>query len=139
MTFKKQLEAMRACKEATDWVGARDAATAWQECERSDWMLWLLCKHPPEKRVLVSIACDIARTALRFVRDGEERPRLAIEAAERWVADPTEDNRVASRTAYAYAAAAAAADAAYAAAAEASARKQFADIIRKHVPNNPVQ
>jgi hypothetical protein len=55
-----------------------------------------------------------ARTALKYVPIGENRPLAAIEAAERWAENPTEENRVGANAA-AYAAADAA-DAAYAAA-----------------------
>jgi hypothetical protein len=33
---------------------------------------------------VVRAACDCARTALRYVPGGEDRPRLAIETAEAW-------------------------------------------------------
>jgi hypothetical protein len=60
---------------------------------------------------VVRLACQCARTALQYVPNGEDRPRLAIEAAERWADNPTESNRLA-----AWAAARAAGDAAGAAA-----------------------
>jgi hypothetical protein len=37
-------------------------------------------------------ACEKARNVLHLVPDGEDRPRLAIEAAERWCDDPSETN-----------------------------------------------
>lgn len=50
------------------------------------------------------IACACARSVLHLVPSGEDRPRKAIEAAERWIADPSAANS---------AVAAAAAEAAY--------------------------
>ena len=41
MTFKEELIALGACKEAVDWVDDRDLPTAWAECQRPDWMFWL--------------------------------------------------------------------------------------------------
>ena len=40
--FRDQLVALDACPEAVRWVGNRTLEQAWRECERSDWMLWLL-------------------------------------------------------------------------------------------------
>lgn len=39
MTLHDQLVRLGACPEAVRWVGDRDLATAWAECERADWML----------------------------------------------------------------------------------------------------
>jgi hypothetical protein len=36
------------------------------------------------RQELVLAACDCAETALRYVPEGEHRPRLAIETARRW-------------------------------------------------------
>ena len=108
-----------ACAEARLWLNTQtDPRTAWETCERPDWMIWYARRRNVERKVLVRIACDCARTALRFVPEGEDRPRLAIEAAERWtLGEATIDEvRVA-----AYAAAYAAADAAAYAAADAAA------------------
>jgi len=39
-TFQDWLQMKDACDEAREWVGDRDAETAWRECQRADWMLW---------------------------------------------------------------------------------------------------
>ena len=87
-------------------------------CERGDWMLWYLGKVDVNRRRLVLAACNCARLALPHIRAGEQRPRLAIETAERWArGDATvtlAEVRAAADAAYAYADAADAADAAYA-------------------------
>ena len=100
-----------ACSEALAWLRAQpDAATAWEACERPDWLIWWLKRQPAtDRKTLVRIACACARTALRFVPEGEERPRLSIETTERWLVGDAAIEEV--RTA---AAAAAAYDAAYA-------------------------
>jgi len=46
----------------------------------------------PDRAPSVKAACACARTALRFVPEGEERPRLAIVAAEAWAENPTSDD-----------------------------------------------
>ena len=116
-TFRDQLVAMRACSEAVEWVGDRTEVEAWRECERADWMLWLAGRRPwGEHSEIMRAACACARTVLHLVKPGEDRPRLAIEAAEIWADVPSEENREAVRAAAARAYAAeyvaAAADAA---------------------------
>ena len=141
---------MNACRDAVAWLATQpDTETAWRECKRGDWMLWLLGKQAgapgsDARRPLVLAACACARLALPYVREGELRPLQAIETAERWArgeanAPSLDEVRKAAAAAYADAAAAAAADAA-AAYADAyaerlAARKHFigsaVDILRK--------
>jgi hypothetical protein len=83
----KALRAMlvrrEACYEAIAWAKGKSLRAAWDGCKRADWMLWLAAKLLPRKSV-VRAACACARTALRYVPAGEDRPRVAIETAERW-------------------------------------------------------
>ena len=95
--LQKHLGDIEACSEARQWAGDRTAAQAWEECERADWLLWWAARIERSGRqqvVLAAAAC--ARTALPNVPVGEDRPRLAIEAAERWAKEPTEQNRAAA-------------------------------------------
>ena len=115
MKHLEQLRSLNACREAIEWASAYpDLEQAWKACPRPDWMLWLLGKKPPEKRISVAIACEIARTVLHLVPEGEDRPRKAIEAAEAWLIEPTEERRKAAARADARAARAAARAAAWA-------------------------
>ena len=125
-----------ACQEAQDWMEELPSdwtpQQAWDVCDCSDWMLWLLGRSKqPDTGKMVAVACRIARTVLHTIPPDEERPRLAIEAAEAWVRNPSEET---ARQAYAAAnaAARAAADAARAAADAAAAK-----IIREFFPNPP--
>ena len=120
-TLLRILEAFEACDEARDWVATQpDAATAWAACPRGNWLVWLLgslhFRGALARETLVLAACACAETALCHVPAGEERPRLAIEAARRWTRGEAtvEEVRAACAAAYAaaYAADAAAADAA---------------------------
>jgi hypothetical protein len=52
-----------------------------------------------DHRVGVWCACQVAREALRFVPEDEERPRIAIEATERWVIGDATIDEVRSATA----------------------------------------
>ncbi len=113
--FKDYLARIDACSQAIDWVGDKSSSEAWSQCEHPDWMFWLLRQHVrkdgwPAKEVFVQLAIDFARSVLHLVSEGEDRPLKAIEAAEKWLADPSEENSVAARAAAA--AARAAADAA---------------------------
>jgi len=101
MTFRKRLIEMGACSEAVDWVGDKTLAEAWATCERADWMLWLVSKidgsYSPRLRLA---ACACARTSLKYVPAGEDRPRLAIECAERYArGEATKDELAAARAA----------------------------------------
>ena len=157
-----QLDHLNPCDAARDWLTTQpDSTTAWTNCDRADWMLWYAQRAlTVDKSVYVTIACEIARAVLHLVPEGDARPLKAIEAAEAWIKEPTERNRLNAAYYAAYYAANAAANAAYyaayyaanaayyaadanaayaAEAAEAAAyyaadaRKQQADIIRKYI------
>jgi len=160
---------MGACPEAVAWLAEqKNPAQAWRGCERGDWMLWLVGKlagpvGDPRRKKLVLAACGCARLSLKYVKAGEERPRIAIETAERWAKGKATIEEVraaayaAADAAYAAYAAYAAADAAYAAyaaayaadvaayaadaaayaAERAKALKQCASIVRKFYPRLP--
>lgn len=155
-SLRSRLISLYACDEALEWVGRRSLQTAWRLCERGDWMLWLAAHVGVDRRLLVRAACDCARLALVHVPAGEDRPRLAIEAAERWCDGlaTIEDVRASASAAYAAAAyaysayaysayaaaesAASAAAAAYAAYAADNARtathRQCAGLVRARIP-----
>ena len=129
------LRNLDACDDALDWVRNQKGTPieVWQRCKRGDWMMWLL-RQPDmvDRKTLVLCACACARTALQYVIEGEDRPRIAIETAEAWTRGEAaiSDVRAAAAAAYAaaaYAAYAAAAYAAYAAAYAAAARAAYAD------------
>lgn len=105
-----------ACREARVWLATQsDPRAAWETCERPDWMIWYARRRDVDPKVFVRIACDCARTVLWLVPEGENRPRLAIEVAERRMRGEATIDEVRD-AAYAAEAAAAAADATYAAA-----------------------
>src|SRR3990172_5601749 len=64
--------------------------------KRGDWMLWIAARLEIDKKLIVLAACDCAELSLQFVPNNENRPKEAIEAARRWVIDPTEENRLAA-------------------------------------------
>ena len=160
----------QACVEAVEWCREQPSLDeAWATCTRADWMLWLLGKlsGAPEsdmRKKVVLCACACARTALKQVPDGEDRPLQAIETTERWARGDDgvtlDDVRSAASAAASAAAASAAASAsaaaayaayaaaydadaaAYAAAASAAAARwqhlsKLADFVRQHFPQPP--
>ena len=100
-TFKDFLIKNSACGEAVVWANGKTEKQSWQKCQRADWMIWYLGKKLgtpgyPDINQIVLLACWCARRSLRFVPEGEDRPRLAIEAAEKCAKNPTEENRAAA-------------------------------------------
>lgn len=146
-----------ACEGARCWLGhpgdeschlCRDgraappylrASDAWAECPRGDWLLWLAARAGVDRKLVVRAACDCARTALHLVQPSEDRPRLAIEAAEDWCegaasVEEVRDAAAADRAAAAAHAAADAADGEDARAAWKEAHRRCADLARARVP-----
>ena len=111
MKFTDKLNKMAACYEAVKWVNKRGLRTAWRDCKRADWMLWLAGRLEIDRKLLVLAACDCAETALQYVPEGEDRPAKAIQTSRNWC-NGTATEQECRDAAYA----AAAADAAYAAA-----------------------
>ena len=104
------------CNEAVAWIGKRTPKQAWEQCPRGDWLLWIAARVGVDRKLIVRAACDCARTALKYVPRGEDRPRIAIETAERWCDGTATIGEVRAAADAAYAAHAAHPDAAYAAA-----------------------
>jgi hypothetical protein len=86
----QKLTKLGACHEAVEWARTQpDWETLWNNCERGDWMLWLLGKlaggpRSKSRKLLVLAACDCAELALKYVPLGEDRPKEAIETARKW-------------------------------------------------------
>jgi len=70
---------------ANTWLRTQRSYTrAWHLCERGDWLLGIAAIIGADHKLVVRAGCDCARTALRYIPEGEHRPRLAIEATEAW-------------------------------------------------------
>src|SRR3990167_4629796 len=102
----------KACKDAVKWATPRlGSGKPLDECilllDRADHLMWLLYHAKIiNLRQLVSRACLTGRLSLRHIPAGEDRPRLAFEAAEEWVRHPTVVARGAAGAAWAAGAAA---------------------------------
>ena len=130
--FSELLISLRACEEARAWAKGKTLAAVWKTCNRGDWMLWLCGKmvdkpNWPTRQEVVLAACACAKPALKYVKAGEDRPRIALETARKWARgeatiQKVRDAAAADAAAYsAYYSAAAAYAAYYSAAAAAAA------------------
>ena len=106
---------MQACAPALRWIGDRTIEQAWRDCERSDWMCWLLRKIAPNDQRCRLTAADFAERVWHLIPDEPTKlaAAWAIGAARRGDRDEMD--------AASYAAAAYATYAAYAAYAAADA------------------
>ena len=111
-----KLRAMQACAPALRWTGTRTITEAWRDCERSEWMCWLLERIAPGDPRLRLAAADMAERVWGLIPDEPTRlaAAWAIGAARRGDED---EMLAASMVVYvaAYAATFAAADVATAA------------------------
>lgn len=69
-----------------------DIPQAWSKCQKVSWLIHVASVVKLDPSIIVLAACTAARTALPAVPDEEQRPLLAIEAAEDWVNTPTREN-----------------------------------------------
>ena len=126
------LLSLGACEDALLWSEGKTLKVAWSTCDRGDWLLWLAGRMEGRegwvtRQELVLAACDCAELSLKYVKDREDRPRIAIETTRKWARGEAtlEEVRIARRAAYdaGYDAGYAAADtaAAYAAVADTAA------------------
>ena len=126
-----------ACGEAVEWAKTQPSLkTAWNTCERGDWMLWLAARIGVDRRAIVLAACDCAELSAPHWR---ERDKLAcvwaLDSARRWArgeADAEEVRAAAHYAAYAAHYAAYAARAAHAAS-HASALAECANLVRARI------
>jgi hypothetical protein len=121
MTPQEFITKFSPCSEgAAKALESATMAEAWDNCKRPDWLFWTLRKiQPLTKEQAVTLALIFARSCSYLNMDS--RVAAAIDAAQAWLDNPTEETRSAAADAAADAARAAAADA-YDAAADAAAR-----------------
>lgn len=90
--FKQFLIKHDACDEALDWLGDRNAEQAWTDCQRGDWLLWIVGHVVTDddlKKEIVKIALSCAKLSLGVTSD----PRVhdCCHAVDRWLAGETVD------------------------------------------------
>lgn len=129
MKFQDYLKEIEACEEARSWNGKRDLQTCWQECDRGDWMLWLMKKGSLcDFRTIILAKARCAELAKPYMKD--ERSLAALQAAFDFTNGLISEGELRKAGGAAYAAAddaSDASDAAAAAAADAAADADAAD------------
>ena len=102
--LKTLLSELNACQETVEWVGDRNLATAWADCEHPVLLLWLAWMMTGEKgwpvRKEVSLAAiECGRLSLAHAGEYREQLSAVFDAAERCVNDPTPENIMSARSA----------------------------------------
>ena len=104
MSGKDCVQALRAAglRDMADWAEARPVRMGgrgrtcrdlWASAPKGAWLLEYAALAGAPCPALVRAAAACVRPTLRFVPEGEDRPRRAVEAAEAWADDPSEENR----------------------------------------------
>ena len=100
MNTKEILKRLGACEEALAWAEKHQLPEqAWIACVRPDWLIWVACAVGVDSSTMAQVACNLARSVIHLVEEGELRPLKAIEAAENCLANPCGKNRQAARAA----------------------------------------
>lgn len=131
--FQKYLKEVGACSDAIEWAKGKSLFESWLKCERSEWMLWYYGRNKPVKKICVEISIFTARLCMdnyESLFPNDDRPRMAIESAEKYVKNPSAKNKKAARSA-AFAAWSAAWSAAESA--ESAANEKICDFIRSKI------
>src|ERR1700761_6552687 len=92
------LKSYHPCSEGIKWARTQESlAQAWEACERSDWMLWIIDrKCPLTQGLAVRLAIKFADKQLHEFEKAypsDKRPREALNAAMAWVDNPCEETR----------------------------------------------
>jgi len=70
-----------------EWVRSHPDASfydLWEEAIDPDWFTYLAIAGGATKEQLVFAGCAVARLCLHLIPEGDDRPRIAIETAEKW-------------------------------------------------------
>ena len=83
--FQEFLRCHDACKGAIEWVWRKTPREVWRTCPRGDWLLWLAEELEVDRKLLVTADCDCAELPKAKWPPGDDRLRIAIETARKWV------------------------------------------------------
>ena len=126
----KLLKKLNACSEGIEFVSKHDSLeSAWNACERGDWMLWLAAKVKVPIKTLTLAKGLCVNTVRHLMKD--ERSIAAVDAAIAFGRGKITEEELETTRKVAADAADAAAYADYAADARTKNLKETADICRK--------
>ena len=78
--FIAKLEKLDACDDSIEWLSTQDSIkSAWEDCERGDWLLWLVARLNINERKLFLAKGLVVEQVLHLMND--ERSIEAVEAA----------------------------------------------------------
>lgn len=89
--LEKKLNTIDACSESLEWAATQKGSfqDIWDNCQRGDWLLWLLITAKAKHQKMVMIYCKMIRNALVYIKNNEEIPLRAIEAIEKFIKGQT--------------------------------------------------
>jgi len=88
--FRDELQKLNASTSVMEWVGNKNFHAAWNECERADWLLWMVTRKlheegwPTRQEIVLATCSCVRKFALPLVPASDKRPRLAVKMAEQW-------------------------------------------------------
>ena len=89
----KKLKKLQACEEAVEWASQQKSfPSAWEACERGDWMLWLAYKLRIDDRKLTMAKYHCAAQVLHLMKD--KRSIDAMAAALKYANDEIDRNEL---------------------------------------------
>lgn len=78
--YQNTLTRHGACKAAVEWVGERDALTAWRECHQPSWLIWESQRRgAAEAKTYIKIAIKVTMLC--------NQPDAWLHWAENWLID----------------------------------------------------
>ncbi len=85
----EEVRAWLGDKDAAEYCGMeagrpRSLAEVYEQLHRADWWLWVAIAAGVDRRRVALAACACARTALRYMPEGEPNSHRVIELTERW-------------------------------------------------------
>ena len=85
--FLDFLKEERACLPAIRWVKRYkyDLDSAWNNCHKVTWMLWILNKISFDKRDMVELACNIAEEIVNLTGEHKELCESVLRSARRYI------------------------------------------------------
>ena len=95
--LQQQITKLGACEDAVAWCAGKTLSVAWHDCDRADWMFWLLVQMagedgwPSAQQIcLAGIACG--RLSLDYAGDLVGTLSYVFDIAETCVQNPTPEN-----------------------------------------------
>jgi len=88
--FIDELQEIRACPEAREWVGDKDFHSAWEKCERADWLLWLVARKvgkkgwPTHQKLTLCTCACVQAIALPLMPADEKDHHSTVEITQQW-------------------------------------------------------